>query len=38
MDSKAIMLESDEKGYNMVKKACTIMHSLIDDWCNVQGI
>ena len=26
------MLESDGKGYNMVKKACSIMHSLIDDW------
>lgn len=26
------MLENDIKGYNIVKKACTIMHSLIDDW------
>ena len=26
------MLENSEKGYNVVKKACTIMHSLVDDW------
>lgn len=26
------MLENHEKGYNMVKKVCTIMHSLVDDW------
>jgi hypothetical protein len=26
------MLENSEKGYNMVKKACTMMHSLVDDW------
>lgn len=26
------MLENSEKGYHMVKKACTMMHSLIDNW------
>lgn len=26
------MLENHGKGYNMVKKVCTIMHSLVDDW------
>lgn len=32
-----IMLENSEKGYHMVKKACTMMHSLIDNWKPPPG-
>ena len=32
-----IMLENSEKGYHMVKKACTMMHSLIDNWKPSPG-
>ncbi len=31
------MLENSEKGYHMVKKACTMMHSLIDKWKPPPG-
>ena len=31
------MLENSEKGYYMVKKACTMMHSLIDNWKPPPG-